>query len=320
MKILVTGGCGFIGSNFILKMLEKYPAYKIINLDKMTYASNFKNLKDAKKNRNYSFIKGDICNKKTANNACKKADLIVHFAAESHVDKSIENGRHFIETNILGTFNLLESSLKNNARFHHVSTDEVFGSLSLESKEKFSEKSPYCPSSVYSASKASSDHLVKAFFKTYGLNATISNCSNNYGPRQHAEKFIPKAITSIILGKKIPIYGDGKNIRDWLHVSDHVEALDLIIHKGKPGESYCIGGGCEKSNIEIAEMIIEKMGHEKNLVEFVNDRKGHDLRYSIDYSKIKKELGWNPKIKFNEGITETINWYKKNKDWWLNKK
>ncbi len=315
MKILVTGGAGFIGSNFIKFMLNKYEDINIINLDKLTYAGNLNNLRELRGDKRYRFVKGDICNKRLVDKLIKNVDLIVHFAAESHVDKSINNREVFIKTNIEGTLNLLNASLKYNKRFHHISTDEVFGSLSLKSRKKFNENSPYKPNSIYSASKASSDHLVRAFNKTYGLATTISNCSNNYGPYQHPEKLIPLIITNLIQGKKIPIYGNGMNVRDWLHVEDHCSAIDLIISKGKIGESYCIGGNNERTNLEIAKIIIKEMGLSNDFIEFVKDRPGHDLRYAINPRKIMR-LGWKPKHSFRRGIKDTIKWYKNNEWWW----
>ncbi|MBU0472095.1 MAG: dTDP-glucose 4,6-dehydratase [Nanoarchaeota archaeon] len=316
MKLLVTGGCGFIGSNFILHMLNKYKNCKIINLDKLTYAGNSNNLSSLKNNSNYRFVKGDICDKKLVNKLIKKIDTIVHFAAESHVDRSILKADEFVKTNVLGTFTLLVAALRNGKkRFHHISTDEVFGDLG--NKGKFSEKTSYNPHSAYSASKAGSDHLVRAYFHTHNLPITISNCSNNFGPYQFPEKFIPLAITNIIEGRKIPIYGKGLNIRDWIYVDDHNEAIDMIIHKGMIGETYCIGGSSEIKNIDLARLILKhfKLGDE--MIEYVSDRKGHDFRYAINSTKIKKELGWKPRHNFKAGLKKTINWYKKNQDWWF---
>ncbi len=316
MKLLVTGGAGFIGSNFVKYMLKKYKNINIINLDKLTYAGNKNNLIELKKDKRHKLVKGDILNKRLVNKLVKKVDLIVHFAAESHVDNSINNREVFIKTNVYGTLNLLNTALKHNKRFHHISTDEVFGSLRLKTKKKFNEESPYKPNSIYSASKASSDHLVRAFNKTYGLPTTISNCSNNYGPYQHPEKLIPLIITNLLRGKGIPIYGNGMNIRDWLHVDDHCRAIDLIINKGRIGETYCIGANNEKTNLKIAKLIIKEMGLSNELIHFVKDRPGHDLRYAINSNKIKKELKWKPKKDFKRGIKETINWYKNNEWWW----
>ncbi len=315
MKLLITGGCGFIGSNFIHYTLKKHPDYSIINLDKLTYAGNPDNLKSLESNQNYTFIKGDICDKILANNLVAKVDAIMHFAAESHVDRSIESSDIFVKTNVIGTHTLLEAArINGNKRFHHISTDEVFGSL--EAEGKFNELTPYDPRSPYSASKAASDHLVRAYFHTHQLPITISNCSNNYGPYQHPEKFIPLFITNLLENKNIPVYGDGLNIRDWLHVEDHCEAIDTIFHKGKIGETYCIGGECEKTNLEITKLILKEFNKDSNWIEFVEDRKGHDMRYAIDASKIKQELGWTPKHTFEQGIKETIQWYKNNVEWW----
>jgi len=315
MKILVTGGCGFIGSNFILHILEKYPAYKIVNLDKLTYAGNKQNLVSVEKDSRYEFVQGDICDSAVVDECMKKVDAVVHFAAESHVDRSILFASEFVRTNVLGTQVLLESALKNGKkRFHHVSTDEVFGELGAEGK--FSETTPYAPRSPYSASKASSDHLVRAYFHTYGLPITISNCSNNYGPFHFPEKLIPLFITNLIDGKKVPVYGAGQNVRDWLHVKDHADAIDLILHKGRLGETYCVGGNEELKNIDITKMILDAFNVGDEMVEYVQDRKGHDFRYAIDFSKLNKELGWMPRYDFESGLRETIEWYKKNEAWW----
>jgi dTDP-glucose 4,6-dehydratase len=320
MNLLVTGGAGFIGSNFILYWLKKYPQDKILNLDKLTYAGNLENLKSIENNSNYAFVKGDICNLSLVDSLIKKynIDTIVHFAAESHVDRSIIDPAPFIKTNIEGTYVLLEAALKNRIkRFHHISTDEVFGALPLDSKEKFNEKTPYNPRSPYSASKAASDHLVRAYYITYGLPITISNCSNNYGPYQFPEKLIPLAITNIIEGKKVPIYGDGLYVRDWLYVEDHCKALDLILHKGKVGETYFIGGLTEDiPNIEVVRKILKIMGKDESYIEYVKDRPGHDRRYAIEWSKINRELSWKPEADFDTGLKLTVDWYLKNKDWW----
>lgn len=327
MKILVTGGAGFIGSNFIHYILDKHPDYKITNLDLLTYAGNLENLKDLENNPNYKFVKGDIADKNLVGDLVKDADVIVHFAAESHVDRSIIEPDAFIRSNILGTYNLLNAARKNgDKRFHHISTDEVFGSLGSKDPA-FNENTPYDPRSPYSASKAASDHLVRAYYHTYGLPITISNCSNNYGPYQFPEKLIPLFITNLMEGKKVPLYGDGMNIRDWLYVKDHCEAIDLIIHEGKIGETYNIGGDCEKSNLEIANKIIEFVVDKNppnspfrkrggDWIEFVKDRLGHDRRYAIDFSKIKNELGWAPRTDFEEGLRKTIKWYNENESWW----
>lgn len=318
MKILVTGGAGFIGSNFVHYILKKYPDYEVVNLDALTYAGNLENLKEAENNPNYKFVKGDICDKELVNDLVKDVDAIVHFAAESHVDRSIMDPESFIKTNVLGTHNLLEATRNNgNKRFHHISTDEVFGHLESDDPA-FNENTPYHPRSPYSASKAASDHLVNAYFNTYGLPVTISNCSNNYGPFQFPEKLFPLFITNLIEDKKVPVYGDGMNVRDWLFVEDHCEAIDLILKKGKIGETYCVGGNAEKPNIEITKKIIELMGKDESSIEYVKDRPGHDRRYAIDFSKIKNELGWEPKTSFEDGIKGTIEWYKNNKSWWKN--
>lgn len=318
MKLLVTGGAGFIGSNFILYWLKKYPDDKIINLDKLTYAGNLENLKELENNPNYEFVRGDICDFWLVNLLMKKVEVVVHFAAESHVDRSILDPAPFIKTNIEGTYVLLESALKNKIkRFHHVSTDEVFGALELNSKDKFNEKTPYNPRSPYSASKAAADHLVRAYYITYGLPITISNCSNNYGPYQFPEKLIPLAITNIIEGKKIPIYGDGLYVRDWLYVNDHCRAIDFILHKGKVGETYFIGGLTNDiSNLEVVKKILKIMGKGEEYIEFVKDRPGHDRKYAIDWSKINRELGWKPRVDLDTGLKLTVSWYQKNQDWW----
>jgi len=316
MKLLVTGGAGFIGSNFIHYWLKNYPGDKIINLDVLTYAGNPDNLKDLAGQANYEFVKGDICNAALVNDLVKGVDLIVHFAAESHVDRSIKNSTDFIKTNVEGTRVLLEAA-KNNGRirFHHISTDEVFGALEFLAP-KFNEKTPYDPRSPYSASKAASDHLVRAYYHTYKLPITISNCSNNYGPYQYPEKLIPLFITNLLEGKKIPIYGTGVNIRDWIHVDDHNRGVDMIIKKGKIGETYCLGGNNEKTNLDMAKLILSLMDKGEEMIEYVPDRLGHDLRYAIDFSKAKQELGWEPVISFAAGLRATVDWYKVNVAWW----
>jgi len=320
MNLLVTGGAGFIGSNFILYWLKKYPQDKIVNLDKLTYAGNLENLKSVEKNPNYEFVHGDICNPQLVNSLINnyQIDTIVHFAAESHVDRSIMDPAPFIKTNIEGTYVLLEAALKNKIKkFHHISTDEVFGALELNSKSKFNDQTPYNPHSPYSASKASSDHLVRAYFDTYQLPMTISNCSNNFGPYQFPEKLIPLAITNLIEGKKVPVYGDGFYVRDWLYVEDHCRAIDLILQKGKVGETYLIGGLTEDiANIEIVKKILKIMGKDETQIEYVKDRPGHDRRYAIDWSRINKELGWKPEHDFDEYLRITIDWYKNNEKWW----
>ena len=316
MKLLITGGAGFIGSNFIHYWLKNYPGDEIINLDLLTYAGNLDNLKDVENNPNYKFVKGDICDEALVNDLVKGIDLIVHFAAESHVDRSIINSADFIKTNVEGTRILLEAAKNNgNIRFHHISTDEVFGALALDAP-KFSETTPYDPRSPYSASKASSDHLVRAYYHTYRLPITISNCSNNYGPYQYPEKLIPLFITNLIEGKKVPVYGQGQNIRDWIHVDDHNRGVDMIIKRGRIGETYCLGGNSEKSNLEITKLILNLMDEGEDKIEYVTDRLGHDLRYAIDYSKAQRELDFRPQIDFTEGLKQTVAWYQANEAWW----
>ena len=320
MKLLVTGGAGFIGSNFILYWLKKYPQDKIVNLDKLTYAGNLDNLKSIENNPNYKFVKEDICNLQFVNLLMnnEKIDMVVHFAAETHVDRSIQDPAPFIKTNIEGTYILLEAALKNKIkRFHHVSTDEVFGALPLETKEKFNDKTPYNPRSPYSASKASSDHLVRSYHTTYNLPVTLSNCSNNFGPYQFPEKLIPLAITNIIEGKKVPIYGDGLYVRDWLYVEDHCKAIDLILNKGQVGQTYLVGSQTEDiSNLEIIKKIIKLMGKDESVITYVKDRPGHDRRYAIDWSTINQKLGWQPEFDFETSLKKTIDWYLENQEWW----
>lgn len=319
MKLFVTGGAGFIGSNFILYWMKKYPDDLIINFDKLTYAGNLENLKEVEKNPNYTFIRGDIYDQELVTKSLKKVDTIVHFAAESHVDRSIMEPAPFIITNILGTQVLLDAALKTGVkRFHHISTDEVFGALELGDKKKFNEQTNYNPRSPYSASKAASDHLVRAYHVTYGLPVTITNCSNNFGPFMFPEKLIPLAITNLLEGKKIPVYGDGLYVRDWLYVEDHCRAIDAVLQKGKTGETYCVGGLTDEiNNLEIAKKICKILGKSDDMLEFVKDRPGHDRRYAIDWSKIKQELGWEPAHSFDEWLKYTIEWYQKNKDWWM---
>ena len=312
-KMLITGGAGFIGSNFIHYILSKYNDYQVINLDKLTYAANLDNLKDIEDNKNYRFIHGDIADQefifKLFEN--EKFDIVINFAAESHVDNSILNPQIFTITNILGTQVLLDACRKYNIkRFHQVSTDEVYGELPLDDKSiLFTEKTPLNPSSPYSASKASADMLVKSYYRTYSL--PISRCSNNYGPYQHLEKLIPLMISKAINNDNLPVYGNGLNVRDWLHVYDHCTAIDLIIHEGKIGEIYNIGGNNEKSNIDVVKIILKELGKSEKLIKYVNDRPGHDLRYAIDSTKIKTTLNWKPVYSFEKGILDTIKWYTK---------
>ena len=312
MKLLVTGGAGFIGSNFIQYWLKKYPADQIINLDKLTYAGNLDNLKEVENNKNYKFVKGDIGDASIVDQLISEVDTVVHFAAETHVDNSITGPDVFITTNIVGTHNLLKSALKNKIkRFHHVSTDEVFGSLNLKDGNKFNEQSIYDPRSPYSASKAAADHLVRAYHITFDLPVTITNCSNNYGPRQHQEKLLPLAITNLLQGKKVPVYGDGLYVRDWLYVDDHCRAIDLVLQEGKVGETYCVGGMTDDiNNLEIIKMILKILGKDENQLEFVKDRPGHDRRYAVDWSKIKNELGYEPEYSLADYLTKTVEWYK----------
>lgn len=315
MRLLVTGGCGFIGSNFIRYMLQNHKDCIIINLDKLTYAGNPENLREIEGNPNYKFVKGDICDSRIVNELAAQVDAIVNFAAESHVDRSIENSAEFVRTNVLGTQVLLDAALRHGKkRFHQISTDEVYGSLGKEGY--FNEETPYDPRSPYSASKAAADYLVRAYFHTHRLPVTISNCSNNYGHYQFPEKLIPLFITNLMEGKKVPVYGQGMNVRDWLHVTDHCAAVDLILQKGDIGETYCIGGGCEKTNMQITHLILEKLNKGKEFIEYVPDRKGHDFRYAIDFKKIKNALGWEPEYGFDEGISETIRFYVENPAWW----
>ena len=316
MKLLVTGGSGFIGSNFIKHWFSTHPDDSIINLDKMTYAANPRNLTEFEGKSNYQFVKGDILDEKVVDELVSQIDAIVHFAAESHVDRSIDDPSLFVRTNVLGTYNLLMAAKKYNKRFHHISTDEVFGSVEMGSDKQFNESTPYDPSSPYSASKASSDHLVRSFYKTFGLPVTISNCSNNYGPYQHPEKMIPRSITNLLTDQKIKVYGQGLNFRDWLHVEDHCRAIELILLNGKIGETYCIGGLKKgTSNIELVKLMLKLMGKDESCLEYVADRPAHD-NYAVNWDKINKELGWEPKYTFETGLQQTIDWYTANTSWW----
>lgn len=317
MNILVTGGAGFIGSNFIHYWLKKYPEDKIVNLDSLTYAGHPESLKDIENSPRYSFVKGDICDSLLVDKLVSETDLIIHFAAETHVDRSVLDPLVFVKTNILGTQTLLEAAKKYGIRFHHISTDEVFGALPLDTNEKFSEKTPYDPRSPYSASKASSDHLVRAYFHTFGLPITITNCSNNFGPFQDTEKFLPRMITNLIVGDKVKIYGDGLYVRDWLFVDDHCSAVDAVISKGVLGETYCVGGLVKDySNLDITKKILDYMGKDETNIEYVKDRPGHDRRYAVDWTRINKDLGWSPSADFEVRLEETVNWYKENENWW----
>lgn len=317
MKILVTGGAGFIGSCFVRYMLEHHPEYKIVNYDALTYAGNITNLYDVKDNPNYEFIQGDICDKHMVKQIVSGVDAIVNFAAETHVDRSITGPEIFIETNVKGTLNLLQAAKEFNIeKYVQISTDEVYGSLGDEGY--FTETTPLAPNSPYSASKASADLLVRAYHETYGVPAVITRCSNNYGPYQYPEKLIPHFISKLLRDEKVPVYGDGLNVRDWLYVNDHCSAIDTVFHKGKPGEIYNIGGHNEKTNLEITKLIIEAMNKDESYIEYVEDRLGHDRRYAISNDKIKSELGWEPATSFEEGILLTVDWYLNNKNW-LNK-
>lgn len=319
MNILVTGGAGFIGGNFIHYWLKKYPNDHIINFDNLTYAGNLATLKDIEHSSNYTFVKGDICSESDVDSVMKNIDIIVHFAAESHVDRSITGPMAFIKTNVEGTANLLAYAKKYSIkRFHHISTDEVFGALELGSNEKFNENTKYNPHSPYSASKAGSDHIVRAYYDTYGLPITITNCANNYGPYHFPEKLFPLAITNLLEDKKIPVYGDGNYVRDWLHVEDHCRAIDLVLHNGRVGETYCVGSLTQDiTNLEIIKLLLKLMHKNDTYIEYVQDRPGHDRRYAIDFSKIQKELGWEPIYSdIEKGLKNTIEWYKENEWWW----
>lgn len=316
-NILVTGGAGFIGSNFVRYMLNKYQDYKIVNLDLLTYAGNIKSLDDIKDNPNYLFVKGDIADNKLVDKIVSenKIDVIINFAAESHVDRSITNPDIFVKTNVLGTQNLLEIAKKYKIeKFFQISTDEVYGSLGKTGF--FTETTPLSPNSPYSASKAGADLLVMAYHHTFGLNVNITRCSNNYGPYQFPEKLIPLFITNALADKQVPLYGDGLNIRDWLFVEDHCSAIDTVLHKGKNGEVYNVGGNNEKTNRYITDTILKYLGKDSSLIKYVADRLGHDRRYAIDATKIKEELGWQPEYKFEQAIEKTIEWYLNNKSWW----
>ena len=321
-KVLVTGGAGFIGSNFVIYMLEKHPDYKIVNLDKLTYAGNLENLKSVENNPNYSFVRGDIADREFIFDlfAKEKFDVVVNFAAESHVDRSVKEPDVFVKTNVLGTQTLLDAAKEFGVkRYHQVSTDEVYGDLPLDRPDLFfTENTPIHTSSPYSASKAGSDLLVMAYMRTFKLPATISRCSNNYGRFQFPEKMIPLMISRALNDEPLPVYGKGENVRDWLHVYDHCAAIDLILEKGKEGEVYNIGGHNEHANIDVVKIILKAVGKPESLIKYVTDRPGHDLRYAIDPTKIRSELGWEPKYCFETGIKETIEWYLNNREWWEN--
>ena len=312
--ILVTGGAGFIGSCFVRHMLKKHPDYKIINIDALTYCGNIENLKDIEHNPNYKFVHGNICDRDLVRDLIAKSDCVVNFAAESHVDNSIKHPEIFVETNVQGTLNLLQASKELGIeRYLQVSTDEVYGTLGKTGY--FYETTPLAPNSPYSASKASADLLVRAYHETYGLPTLNTRCSNNYGPYQYPEKLIPFFISKLLKGEKVPVYGDGLNVRDWLYVYDHCEAIDVVLHKGKIGEIYNIGGHNEKTNMEITHLILDAMGKDETSIEYVQDRLGHDRRYAISNDKITSELGWSPSVTFEQGIKMTIDWYLNNLDW-----
>ncbi|MFH0937201.1 MAG: dTDP-glucose 4,6-dehydratase [Candidatus Daviesbacteria bacterium] len=323
MKFLVTGGCGFIGSNFIRYWLEKYPKDEVVNLDKLTYAGHLSSTKNFSQNKNYKFIKGDICDPKVVKKSIKGVDVLVHFAAESHVDRSIVGPKIFLQTNVLGTQVLLDAAMDEKIKlFHYVSTDEVFGSLPLLPKsKKFNEETSYQPNSPYSASKAASDFLVRTYHHTYGLPITITNSSNNFGPYQDPEKLIPRFILNLLQGQRVPLMGRGENIRDWIYVLDHCRAIDLIIQSALQspkiiGETFCVGGSSEKTNLEVTRMLLKLTDQEQKLIKYVGHRLGHDLRYAIDSSKINKTLGWKPEYQFEAGLKKTVKWYKENEWWW----
>lgn len=319
MKLLVTGGAGFIGSNFVRYVYRERPDWHVTVFDNLTYAGDKQNLDGLDAGR-VKFIKGDICDEAAISAAVADCDAVVHFAAETHVDNSVHNPRPFVDSNVVGTFQVLEAVRKHNKRLHHISTDEVYGDLH-PGDPKFNEKTPYNPSSPYSATKAGSDHLVSAWIRSFGVQATLSNCSNNYGPYQHVEKFIPRQITEVLEGRRPKLYGAGQNIRDWIHAEDHSSGVLTILEKGKVGETYLIGADGERTNQAVVELILELMGKGKDEYDHVNDRPGHDLRYAIDSTKLRAELGWQPKYTdFKDGLAQTIEWYKQNEDWWKSQK
>lgn len=319
-NIIVTGGAGFIGSNFVHWVAENVPDTHITVLDKLTYAGNLANLEGVPENR-MTFVHGDICDAALLEKIVPDAQAIVHFAAESHNDNSITDPEPFVRTNVEGTYRLLEAARKHDVRFHHISTDEVYGDLALDDPARFTEETPYHPSSPYSSTKAASDMLVRAWHRTYGVNATISNCSNNYGPRQHIEKFIPRQITNILCGIRPKLYGDGKNVRDWIHTEDHSSAVWAILTQGRAGEIYLIGADGERNNIDVLQAILQRMDKRADDFDWVRDRPGHDRRYAIDSTKLRRELGWQPKhTDFSEGLDATIKWYTENEQWWRDAK
>jgi dTDP-glucose 4,6-dehydratase len=315
MNVLVTGGAGFIGSNFVHHIRNQRPDWNVTVIDKMNYAGNMASLDGVIDD--ITFVKGDICDADLLDSLVAQNDLVVHFAAESHNDNSLNDPWPFVESNLIGTYRILEAIRKHGKKLHHISTDEVYGDLELDDPAKFTDKTPYNPSSPYSSTKAGSDLLVRAWVRSFGIHATISNCSNNYGPRQHVEKMIPRQITNLLVGEKLKLYGAGENVRDWIHVDDHNSAVVEIIEKGVSGETYLIGANGEKNNIEVFTLILEKMGKDETWLEHVKDRPGHDLRYAIDNSKLVNELGWQPQYtNFEDGLQATIDWYKQNESWW----
>ena len=315
-NIIVTGGCGFIGSNFVHYVVNNHPEVHVTVLDKLTYAGNKENIAGLPEDR-VELVVGDICDKELLDKLVPGHDAIVHYAAESHNDNSIANPEPFLKTNVEGTYCLLEACRKYDVRYHHVSTDEVYGDLALDDPNRFTEETPYNPSSPYSSTKAASDMLVRAWTRTYSLRTTISNCSHNYGPYQHVEKFIPRQITNILCGIKPKLYGDGLNVRDWIHTEDHSSAVWIILTKGKIGETYLIGADGEKNNIDVLHAILKAMGKSEDDFDWAKDRPGHDRRYAIDSSKLRRDLGWSPKhTDFEEGLAQTIQWYKENESWW----
>ncbi len=315
-KIIVTGGCGFIGSNFVHWVYDNQPDVQIVVLDKLTYAGNLDNIAGLDEAR-VQFVHGDICDSNLLDEIVPGVDAIVHYAAESHNDNSILDPTPFVQTNVFGTFSLLQACKKYDVRLHHVSTDEVYGDLELDDPNRFTEETPYKPSSPYSSTKAASDMLVRAWARTYGVKTTISNCSNNYGPFQHVEKFIPRQITNVLCGIKPKLYGNGQNVRDWIHTEDHSSAIWTILTKGELGQTYLIGADGEKNNLEVMRAILKNMGKSEDDFEWVKDRPGHDLRYAIDSTKLRRDLGWQPAhTNFDEGLKQTIEWYSNNKTWW----
>ncbi len=314
-KILITGGAGFIGSNFVYLARKERPDWQITVIDKLSYAGDISTLEPLL--NEIEFVTGDICDETLIDKLVSDCDIVVHFAAESHNDNSLANPWPFIESNLIGTYRILEAVRKHQKQLHHISTDEVYGDLELDDPAKFTPETPYNPSSPYSSTKAGSDLLVRAWVRSFGIHATISNCSNNYGPRQHVEKMIPRQITNLLTGEKLKLYGKGENVRDWIHVDDHNSAVIAIIEKGKSGETYLIGADGEKSNIDVFKLILKYMGKDESWLEHVSDRPGHDMRYAIDSSKLREELGWQPKyLDFEHGLQATIDWYTENQEWW----